>query len=131
MTQLTENITVWQLWYWLKEISPVWETTARQLAKGEWKFRVASKIHFILADLASNSVISHTVTLKLILYRKCSKSAFPRFSDLIKLIFRENKIFWLSEFLTTTYSRSVVYLYMYHTCLMCVDVHVGFSKLIQ
>jgi hypothetical protein len=27
----------------------VWETTARQLAKGEWKFRVASKIHFILA----------------------------------------------------------------------------------
>jgi hypothetical protein len=33
----------------------VWETTARQLAKGEWKFRVASNIHFILADLASNS----------------------------------------------------------------------------
>ena len=33
----------------------VWETTARQLAKGEWKFRVASKIHFILAGLASNS----------------------------------------------------------------------------
>jgi hypothetical protein len=32
----------------------VWETTARQLAKGEWKFRVASKIHFILAGLASN-----------------------------------------------------------------------------
>jgi hypothetical protein len=33
----------------------VWEKTARQLAKGEWKFRVASKIHFILAGLASNS----------------------------------------------------------------------------
>jgi hypothetical protein len=33
----------------------VWETTARQLAKREWKFRVASKIHFILAGLASNS----------------------------------------------------------------------------
>ena len=33
----------------------VWETTARQLAKGEWKFRVASNIHFILAGLASNS----------------------------------------------------------------------------
>ena len=31
------------------------EMTARQLAKGEWKFRVASKIHFILAGLASNS----------------------------------------------------------------------------
>jgi hypothetical protein len=31
------------------------ETTARQLAKGEWKFRMASKIHFILAGLASNS----------------------------------------------------------------------------
>jgi hypothetical protein len=31
------------------------ETTARQLANGEWKFRVASKIHFILAGLASNS----------------------------------------------------------------------------
>jgi hypothetical protein len=27
--------------------------TARQLAKGEWKFRVASKIHFILAGLAN------------------------------------------------------------------------------
>jgi hypothetical protein len=36
-------------------IITVWETTARQLAKGEWKFRVASKIHFILAGLASNS----------------------------------------------------------------------------
>ena len=34
---------------------PVWETTTRQLAKGEWKYRVASKIHFILAGLASNS----------------------------------------------------------------------------
>jgi hypothetical protein len=33
----------------------VWEMTARQLAKGEWKFHVASKIHFILAGLASNS----------------------------------------------------------------------------
>ena len=33
----------------------VWETTARQLTKGEWKFRVASKIHFILVGLASNS----------------------------------------------------------------------------
>jgi hypothetical protein len=33
----------------------VWDTTARQLAIGEWKFRVASKIHFILAGLASNS----------------------------------------------------------------------------
>ena len=33
----------------------VWETTARQLAKGEWKFRVVSNIHFILAGLASNS----------------------------------------------------------------------------
>ena len=33
----------------------VWETTARQLAKCEWKFRVASKIHFILAGLAINS----------------------------------------------------------------------------
>jgi hypothetical protein len=30
----------------------VWETTACQLAKGEWKFRVASNIHFILAGLA-------------------------------------------------------------------------------
>ena len=27
----------------------------RPLAIGEWKFRVASKIHFILAGLASNS----------------------------------------------------------------------------
>ena len=35
--------------------SLVCETTARQLAKGEWKFRVASKIHFILAGMASNS----------------------------------------------------------------------------
>jgi hypothetical protein len=33
----------------------VWETTARQLAKSEWKFRVVNKIHFILAGLASNS----------------------------------------------------------------------------
>jgi ankyrin repeat protein len=33
----------------------VWETTACQLAKGEWKFQVASKIHFILAGLASNT----------------------------------------------------------------------------
>jgi hypothetical protein len=32
----------------------VWETTTRQI-KGEWKFQVASKIHFILAGLASNS----------------------------------------------------------------------------
>jgi len=31
------------------------ETTARQLAKREWKFRLASKIHFIPAGLASNS----------------------------------------------------------------------------
>ena len=38
-----------------KYIYIVWETTARQLAKGEWKFRVASNIHFILAGLASNS----------------------------------------------------------------------------
>ena len=29
--------------------------TARQLAKCKWKFRVASKIHFIPAGLASNS----------------------------------------------------------------------------
>ena len=34
----------------------VWEMTARQLAKGEWKFRVASKIHFILAGLASRNL---------------------------------------------------------------------------
>ena len=33
----------------------VWETTASQLAKGEWTFRVASNIHFILAGLANNS----------------------------------------------------------------------------
>jgi Ca2+/H+ antiporter len=33
----------------------VWETTACQLGKGEWKFQVASKIHFILAGLASNT----------------------------------------------------------------------------
>ena len=33
----------------------MWETTARQLAKREWKFWVASKIHFILTGLASNS----------------------------------------------------------------------------
>jgi hypothetical protein len=39
----------------LKMHNSVWETTARQLAKGEWKFRVASNIHFILAGLASNS----------------------------------------------------------------------------
>jgi hypothetical protein len=31
---------------------------ARQLAKGEWKFRVASKIHFILAGLGSNSMLA-------------------------------------------------------------------------
>ena len=36
-------------------IVPVWEMTALQLAKGEWKFRVANKIHFILDGLASNS----------------------------------------------------------------------------
>ena len=35
--------------------SAVWETTARQLAKFKCKFLVASKIHFILAGLASNS----------------------------------------------------------------------------
>ena len=29
--------------------------TSCQLAKGEWKFQVANKIHFILAGLASNS----------------------------------------------------------------------------
>jgi hypothetical protein len=34
----------------------VWETTARQLAKSEWKFRVASKIHVILAGLASRNL---------------------------------------------------------------------------
>jgi hypothetical protein len=34
----------------------VWETTARQLAKGEWKFQVASKIHIILAGLASKNM---------------------------------------------------------------------------
>jgi hypothetical protein len=34
----------------------VWETTGCQLAKGEWKFRVASKIHFILAGLASRNM---------------------------------------------------------------------------
>ena len=33
----------------------MWETTTRQLAKGEWKFRVASKIHFILAGLATGA----------------------------------------------------------------------------
>ena len=33
----------------------MWETTARQLAKREWKFWVARKIHFILTGLASNS----------------------------------------------------------------------------
>ena len=36
-------------------VCTVWETTACQLAIGEWKFRVASKIHFILAGLARNS----------------------------------------------------------------------------
>ena len=39
----------------LVKITAVWETTARQLAKGEWTFRVASNIHFILAGLANNS----------------------------------------------------------------------------
>ena len=39
-------------------VKEVWETTARQLATGEWKFRVASKIHFILAGLASNSMLA-------------------------------------------------------------------------
>jgi hypothetical protein len=34
----------------------MWEMTARQLAKREWKFRVASKIHFILAGLASRNL---------------------------------------------------------------------------
>jgi hypothetical protein len=34
----------------------VWETTARQLAKGEWTFRVAGNIHFILAGLASRNL---------------------------------------------------------------------------
>ena len=33
----------------------MWETTARQLAKREWKFRVESNVHFILASLASNT----------------------------------------------------------------------------
>ena len=37
-------------------IYTVWETTTRQLAKGEWKFRVASNIHFILAGLASRNL---------------------------------------------------------------------------
>jgi hypothetical protein len=37
-------------------INAVWETTTRQLAKGEWKFRVASNIHFILAGLASRNL---------------------------------------------------------------------------
>jgi hypothetical protein len=41
--------------YKVRLLWTVWETTARQLAKCEWKFRVASKIHFILAGLASNS----------------------------------------------------------------------------
>ena len=39
-------------------LNAVWETTARQLAKREWKFWVASKIHFILAGLASNTTNS-------------------------------------------------------------------------
>jgi hypothetical protein len=34
----------------------VWEMTASQLAKGKWKFRVASNIHFILAGLASRNL---------------------------------------------------------------------------
>jgi hypothetical protein len=38
------------------KVTSVWETTARQLAKGEWKFRVASNIHFILAGLASRNL---------------------------------------------------------------------------
>ena len=33
----------------------VWETTARQLVKCKWKFWMASKIHFILGGLVSNS----------------------------------------------------------------------------
>jgi hypothetical protein len=43
--------------FFISPLNPitVWETTARQLAKREWKFRVASKIHFILVGLASNS----------------------------------------------------------------------------
>jgi hypothetical protein len=44
-----------QTLYFLTRLYSVWETTAHQLAKGEWKFRVASNIHFILACLASNS----------------------------------------------------------------------------
>ena len=44
-----------RFWIQNKYHTAVWETTARQLAKGEWKFRVASNIHFILAGLASNS----------------------------------------------------------------------------
>ena len=39
-----------------KTIIALWETNARQFAKCKWKFRVASKIHFILAGLASRNL---------------------------------------------------------------------------
>ena len=60
ITRMTQTNPLYQykiIWIfsYFFTIVTVWETTARQLAKGEWKFRVASKIHFILAGLASNS----------------------------------------------------------------------------
>jgi hypothetical protein len=50
---------------WLKvsvDYIAVWETTARQLTKGEWKFWVASNIHFILAGLAPELLNIHQDT---------------------------------------------------------------------
>ena len=58
---LNANSAIFQLYHGENKLvfnemkMTVWETTACQLAKGEWKFRVASNIHFILAGLASNS----------------------------------------------------------------------------
>jgi hypothetical protein len=46
---------IWFSGFREEDLNAVWETTASQLTKGEWKFRVASKIHFILAGLMSNS----------------------------------------------------------------------------
>ena len=39
----------------MKYLTCIRQCGKQPLAKGEWKFRVASKIHFILAGLASNS----------------------------------------------------------------------------
>jgi hypothetical protein len=57
MTKLTENLTVWELWYFKAVTSYRGKQCGkRPLAKGEWKYRVASKIHFILAGLASRNL---------------------------------------------------------------------------